>query len=192
MKQLVFVIFLALVIVNPLGAFEKPWEKGAEKKPAKEMPEQKNTSDQGPDLTAISLDKALLIGKKNAEHKVIVFTDPDCPYCGKLHEELKKVISERKDIAFFIKLYPLVAFHKEAYWKSKSIVCNNSLKLLEDNFNKKSIPKIDCETREIDDNMELARELGIKVVPTMIFANGNRVSGSRKSEAVIKLVEENK
>jgi len=35
---------------------------------------------------------------------------------------MKKVVSERKDIAFYIILYPL-PMHKEAYGKSKAIIC---------------------------------------------------------------------
>ena len=52
---------------------------------------------------------------------------------------MKKVIEKRKDIAFFIKMYPL-PMHKGAYEKSKTIVCEKSLALLEDAFAKKTLP----------------------------------------------------
>ncbi len=45
------------------------------------------------DVSKIPLDRALAMGKRNPEqgkqNKVIIFTDPDCPYCAKLHEETK-------------------------------------------------------------------------------------------------------
>ena len=59
------------------------------------------------DVSKIPLGDALVLGDKNAKYKVIVFSDPDCPYCAKLHAEIKKVVEKRKDIAFFIKLFPL-------------------------------------------------------------------------------------
>ncbi|MBI3397871.1 MAG: thioredoxin domain-containing protein [Deltaproteobacteria bacterium] len=59
------------------------------------------------DVSQIPLNEALVMGDANALKKVIVFTDPDCSYCGKLHEEINKIVSTRTDIVFFIKLYPL-------------------------------------------------------------------------------------
>ena len=95
------------------------------------------------DLSTIPLDNALLLGEKDARYKVIVFTDPDCPYCGKLHAELKKVIAENKDIAFYLKLIAL-PMHVDARWKSQSILCSKSLQMLEDNYEQKPIPKPEC------------------------------------------------
>lgn len=139
------------------------------------------------DYSKIPVDDALVIGSKGAKHKVIVFTDPDCPFCGKLHDELKKVISDNKDIIFYIKLMPL-SFHPEAYWKSKSILCGKSIKLLEDNFEKKPIPRPDCETKEVDENIKLGAELGITGTPTLIMPDGLVVSGARDAKTIIELV----
>ncbi|MFA4919149.1 MAG: hypothetical protein WC581_07855 [Thermodesulfovibrionales bacterium] len=47
------------------------------------------------------------------------------------------MLEERKDIAFYIKLYPL-PMHKDAYGKAKTIVCEKSLALLENAFAKKT------------------------------------------------------
>src|SRR5690606_38691540 len=59
------------------------------------------------DVSRIPLDDALLLGKSDARTQVIVFTDPECPYCKKLHADLKEVVRRRPDIAFLIKLFPL-------------------------------------------------------------------------------------
>ena len=76
-------------------------------------------------------------GDKNAPYKVIVFDDPMCPYCAKLHGEIKKVLAKRKDIVF-IKMFPL-PMHKGAYERAKAIVCEKSLALLEDSFESESL-----------------------------------------------------
>ena len=45
---------------------------------------------------------------------------------------MKKVLEKRKDIAFFIKMFPL-PMHKNAYDKSKAILCGkNPAALLDD------------------------------------------------------------
>jgi len=136
----------------------------------------------------IPLKNALLLGDKKAPKKIIVFTDPDCPFCGKLHSELKKVAEQRKDIAFYIKLFPL-KMHPDAYWKSKSIACNKSLELLEDNFEKKSIPRPDCETKEIDENIKLAGNIGITGTPTMIMPDGSVHSGLLEADKIIQIID---
>jgi thiol:disulfide interchange protein DsbC len=101
---------------------------------------------------------------------------------------MKQVMKGRKDIAFFIKMYPLKG-HTDAYWKSKSIVCNKSLKMLEDNFEKKTIPKTECNTKEIDDNIKLAESLGITGTPTMILPDGRVQSGAMPANKLIELID---
>lgn len=140
------------------------------------------------DLSRIPLEDALLLGDGKTAKKVIVFTDPDCPYCGKLHKELKKVIEKRKDIAFYIKLLPL-RIHPDAYWKSRSIICSKSLKLLEDNFEKKPIPKKDCEAKEIDENIKLAEGLGITGTPSSIMPDGSVYAGFLEADRLIERID---
>ncbi|MCX7793844.1 MAG: DsbC family protein [Thermodesulfovibrionales bacterium] len=139
------------------------------------------------DTSKIPLDDALLMGDRKAKYRVIVFTDPDCPFCGRLHREMKEVIEKRKDIAFYIKLFPLPN-HQDAYWKSKSIYCKRSLKLLEDNFEGKAPPKPDCETDQIDKNISLGRELGINSTPTIILPDGRVIPGAIPADKLIELI----
>jgi thiol:disulfide interchange protein DsbC len=140
------------------------------------------------DVSKVPLANALVLGDPNAKKKVIVFTDPDCPYCGKLHQEMKQVVKKRKDIAFYMKLYPL-PMHKEAYWKAKAAVCSKSIKLLEDNFDKKEIAKKDCSTKEIDDNIKLAASLGITGTPALIMPDGRLHSGTMSADKLIESID---
>ncbi len=140
------------------------------------------------DYGKIPLDKSLIIGEKSAKYKIAVFTDPDCPYCAKVHEEIKKVVAERKDIAFYLKLMPL-PMHPDAFWKSQSILCKSSVQWLEDNFVKKEIPKPDCDNKqEVEANIKLASELGITGTPTMVFPDGMVAIGGKDAKAIIDLV----
>ncbi len=100
---------------------------------------------------------------------------------------MKKVLEKRKDIVFYMKLFPL-KMHKDAYWKSISIVCNKSLNMLEDNFENKPIPKTDCGTKEVDNNIKLAESLGITGTPTMIMPDGNIYSGTMPADKLIELI----
>jgi thiol:disulfide interchange protein DsbC len=140
------------------------------------------------DISKISLTAALVLGDLKAEKKVIIFTDPDCPYCADLHKVIKQISDKRKDIAFYIKMYPL-EMHKDAYWKSKSIVCNNSLQLLQDCFDKKEIEKTDCKTEEVDNNLKLAKSLGITGTPAIILPDGRLRLGSVPEAELTNLID---
>ena len=101
---------------------------------------------------------------------------------------MKKIIEERKDIVFYIKLYPLRMIHPEAYEKSKAIVCENSLALLEEAFDKKPLPKPKCETPIIDENIKLAEKLGISSLPVLVLPDGRVIHGYRDSKTLTNLI----
>lgn len=101
---------------------------------------------------------------------------------------MKKVLEERKDIVFHIVLYPL-PMHKEAYGKAKTIVCEKSVKLLEDAYDRKEIPKAKCETTVIDENIKLADKLGIRGTPALIFPDGKVIPGAADAKTIINQLE---
>ena len=100
---------------------------------------------------------------------------------------MKKTIDERKDIAFYLKMFPLPS-HPDAYEKSKSILCEKSLTLLEDAFEKKPIPKPKCETLAVDESTRLAQKLGINSVPTLILPDGKILPGYKDAKTLIQLI----
>jgi thiol:disulfide interchange protein DsbC len=106
---------------------------------------------------------------------------------------MKQIIEKRKDIAFYLIMFPLVKLHPEAYDKSKTIVCEKSnekaLKLLEDVYAKKEIPKPTCDTKVIDENIQLAQKLGISGTPALVFGDGRKVSGAMDADKLEALID---
>jgi thiol:disulfide interchange protein DsbC len=140
------------------------------------------------DVAEIPMEDALVVGDPSARHKIIVFDDPECPFCEKLQWEMKKVVEERSDIAFFIKMFPLKS-HPNAYDKAKAIVCAKSLAMLEDSLAGRPLPPPGCETDVIDRNIELAAKLGINSTPTLILPDGLILPGYKKADEIIALVD---
>jgi len=140
------------------------------------------------DFSKIPLNQALVMGDPLAPHKVVVFTDPDCNFCGKLHKEMRQVLQERRDIVFYILLYPL-SFHKDAYWKSQSILCNRSLKMLEEAYAQKEILRLECDSKEIEENIRIAEALGITGTPTLVLPNGRTHSGTLATDQLIDFIQ---
>lgn len=143
------------------------------------------------DVSKIPLDDAIVIGNPKASNKIIVFDDPECTYCRKLHPEMQKAAAIHDDLAFFIKLYPLVKIHPKAYDKAKAIICEKSPKMLEQSLMGHNLPAPTCETDQVDKNIALAAKLGIKSTPTLIYADGRVVPGYKTADKIIKLLSDN-
>lgn len=140
------------------------------------------------DPSKVPLTGTILLGDPNAKTKVIVFDDPDCPYCRKLHEAIKTILQQRKDIAFYIKLYPL-DIHPQSYDKSKAILCQNSAKLLDDAFSGKELAKSSCAGPELDENIRLAKSLGINGTPFLVLSDGRVIPGYVDSQTLLNTID---
>lgn len=147
------------------------------------------------DISRIPLDDAIIIGNPAAPHKIIVFDDPECTYCRKLHPEMVEVVKDHGDIAFFIKMFPL-AMHPKAYDRARTIICakikdSNDLarSLLADSLAGKSLPAPTCEGDQVDKNMALAKELYITSTPTLIMPDGRVLPGYKKAAKIVEALK---
>jgi thiol:disulfide interchange protein DsbC len=139
------------------------------------------------DTARIPLGDAVVVGKADAPVKIVVFDDPECPFCQKLQPEMRKTVEARPDVAFFIKMFPL-ASHPKAKEKARAIVCEKSLQLLEDSLAGKEIPPAKCEAKAVDENIKLAAELGVNSTPTLIFPDGKLRPGYLPSDKILELL----
>ena len=85
-------------------------------------------------------------------------------------------------------MFPL-KIHPNAYEKAKAIVCERSITLLNDAFEKKQLPKPKCETSAIDENLKLGEKLGITGAPALIMPNGSIVPGYKDADSLISLID---
>jgi thiol:disulfide interchange protein DsbC len=142
------------------------------------------------DISKIPLGDSITVGAKKAAKKVIVFTDPDCPYCRTLQDSIKKVIAKRPDIAFVEILYPL-PMHTDAPKKVQSILCSKSVKMLQDAFSGKVTPEppANCTTDAMDRNTALARALNFNSTPTLVRDDGTVLAGFLPEDKLLEWID---
>ncbi len=140
------------------------------------------------DFSKLPLQEAVILGSADATKKVAVFTDPDCPACRQLHDIMKQVIDKRKNIAFYLFLYPL-PMHKDAYKKAQAIMCDKSLSLLDDAFAGKELPEPKCSNERVEKNLALGTTVRIEGTPTIIREDGALYNGARQPDAMIQWIE---
>lgn len=152
------------------------------------LPQQKQITNV--DTKTIPVENSVIIGNPKGAKKLYVFTDPDCPYCRKMHAELRKLEKIAPDVAIHVMLYPL-PMHPGAYDKARVVLETKSQDLLDKAFDGKEVPKPTKEESKaaIDANIKFANANGISGTPTMVMPDGKVEVGMRDAETLKKMLE---
>lgn len=135
-------------------------------------------------FATLPLDKAIKEVRGDGSRKLVVFSDPDCPFCKRLETTLKDV----NNVTVYTFLYPLSELHPDAPRKSQAIWCSADRAKTWSSFMRDgtALPaKTDCET-PLAEIQQLGNKLGIRGTPALIFANGDLVSGAIPKEEIEK------
>jgi thiol:disulfide interchange protein DsbC len=140
-------------------------------------------------LDSIPLSNSIIIGDPKGSKRIIVFTDPDCPFCKRLHEELKKLVVGEPDLAVYIKMFPL-KMHPGAYDKARVILGSNSAEMLEKAFAGEKLPPPGEKDRKepVDETLRVGEAIGINGTPAMILPNGQLIEGARDAAFLKRLL----
>jgi len=141
------------------------------------------------DVSQIPLSGAIVVGKKDAKRRIIVFDDPNCQHCAKLHETAKGIVAKNPDVAFFVRPFPRDN-DPETREKALAIVCAGTVRALEDAFAGKPLPKGKCGSKAVDESIRIAQRFNIRLTPTMIFQDGRVVPGALKADEILSLLDE--
>lgn len=141
-------------------------------------------------LTAVKFDQlplnlAFRMVKGNGKRKFAYFTDPNCPYCKRLDQELTKVT----DVTIYLFLYPILS--PDSVEKAKAIWCSKDRgKAYMDWMLNGSAPARlgNCET-PVDKIVAYGRQKGISGTPTLLFADGQRQTGWIPADQLEKLLD---
>ncbi len=128
------------------------------------------------DFATLPLDRAIKKVKGSGARKIVVFSDPDCPFCKRIEQEFEKMT----DLTIYTFLFPIEQLHPKAPDRAKAIWCSpNRLKAWEDYMLRATAPtaKGDC-ANHVDELVALGRKYGINGTPTLVFADGTRIPGA--------------
>ena len=130
------------------------------------------------DVSKLPLKNSITLwtGKKH----IYIFSDPDCPFCQKLHPELSKL----KDVTIHVFLYPVKELHPNAFYHAVAVWCSKDRKrALDQIFEGKGVEDKVCEN-PVADNVALGHELQITGTPTTIFEDGTMAVGYLQTEVL--------
>ena len=119
--------------------------------------------------------KMITIGPARAKRTITVFTDVDCPYCARLHEDVPQL--NRMGVKVRYLLYPRNGINSPTYKKSVSVWCaRNRIKAIGVAKAGGKLKKKTC-TNPVAAHYKLGQRLGITGTPTLILEDGTRIGG---------------
>lgn len=139
-------------------------------------------------LRKIAIDDMVVypsIGEREAI--IYVFTDVDCPYCAKLHEEIEETNKLGIEVRYLA--WPR---SQSSIPKTKSIWCSEDKKAAMDKaIAGDTIESLDCDSNVVEEQIELGRILGVNGTPGIFTESGVLIGGYLPSNQLKKAVVAN-
>ena len=133
-------------------------------------------------------DSMIIFGKKTLKHTITVFTDIDCGYCRKLHNEVKKY--NQLGIRVRYMAYPRAGVGSSAFRKAEAVWCSKDKPKALTQAKNGNVPKSKKCDNPVAQHYALGNMIGIRGTPAIILEDGTVIPGyipaARLSEALNK------
>ena len=136
-------------------------------------------------LAAIS-DKTIEFAPANGDtkHVIYVFTDVDCPYCKKFHDEVGQL--NKAGIAVRYLAFPRAGVGSQTYNTMVSVWCSADPKAaLTAAKSGRELAAADC-PNPVKEEFNLGRSMGVRGTPTILNAKGQELGGYIPANQLIR------
>ena len=131
----------------------------------------------------------MIVFSPEGETKAVVnvFTDVDCGYCRKLHQEVPELNSKGVEIRYLA--FPRAGINSPGYDRIASAWCNDdpqqALTALKSG---KQIETNVCEGNPVAREYELGERMGVRGTPALVLNDGTMIPGYRPADELIELL----
>lgn len=117
----------------------------------------------------------IIFSPENADYELTVFTDIDCGYCRKLHDQVADYNAEGISINYMA--FPRAGIGSDSYKKYVSVWCAADKKkaMTEAKVGDDPVPMV-CDN-PIKDQYDLGVKLGVSGTPAMVTSDGKMIPG---------------
>ena len=121
---------------------------------------------------------------KNEEYVVTVFTDVDCGYCRKLHNQIKEY--NKLGITINYAAFPRSGLGSNAFMKMVSAWCSENMKSsLTRLKNDKEVPANFCDNQPVSQHYAIGNKLGVSGTPAIFSSDGRLFPGYLSPEDLL-------
>ncbi|MBI3771311.1 MAG: DsbC family protein [Gammaproteobacteria bacterium] len=141
----------------------------------KNLTESKRSAGRKALMTSVSESDMIVFSPKQVKYRVTVFTDVDCTFCRRMHQEIAEYNNNGIEIRYL--LYPRTGLNSPSYYKAQSVWCSGDRKraLTEAKLGK-NVAEKKC-SNPIEKTMKLASQIGLEGTPTLVLENGTVLGG---------------
>ncbi|HAW14390.1 MAG TPA: protein-disulfide isomerase [Cellvibrionales bacterium] len=127
-------------------------------------------------LSKMSLNDMVVFSPEKTKAYVYVFTDVDCYYCQKLHQEMPALHELGVEVRYLA--YPRAGIGSPSYRKIASAWCADSpTESLTALKNGENIPDNVCEPNPVAEHFRVGGQLGVAGTPALVTADGKLLPG---------------
>jgi thiol:disulfide interchange protein DsbC len=126
-------------------------------------------------VNAVGEQNMIIFPAKNPRHTITVFTDVDCTYCRKLHQQINRY----NDLGITVRylLYPRSGADTPSYYKAVTVWCSeNRQDALTRAKAGEDLKQRTC-ANPVLSLIELGQEMGLQGTPAIILDDGEMVPG---------------
>ena len=134
---------------------------------------------------SLPFDQAVKVQRGNGKRVLAMFSDPYCQACKQFEQTLQQI----DDVTIYVFMFPVI--RPELAEQSKAVWCSpDRAKAWLDVALRGKPPaaKANC-ANPVEKNVELGRSLGVNSTPTLVLANGERITGGLSRADLTELLE---
>jgi len=138
-------------------------------------------------LETIPMSDRIVFAPPAAKHTVVVFTDIECGYCRKLHNEIAEY--NKRGIAVQYLAFPRAGLGSEDYRKMVAVWCaDDRRQALTDAKNDKPVPMKNC-TNPVTMHYNLGQRMGLEGTPMILATDGTQIAGYLPPDQLLAAME---
>ncbi len=138
-------------------------------------------------LAGLNMSEQIVFSPENPEYELMVFTDIDCGYCRKLHEQIEEYMAN--GIAIRYLAFPRAGVGSHSFDKYVSVWCAENQQQALTLAKSGSEPEpLQCDN-PVTSQYELGREVGVTGTPALLTRDGTLIPGYMPPEQLKQRLE---
>jgi thiol:disulfide interchange protein DsbC len=131
--------------------------------------------------------KGIVFAPKKVRHSITVFTDIDCPYCVKLHNEMAALNGYGIEVKYL--LFPRAGVGSSSFDKAVSVWCaDDRNQAITQAKAGQTLPKKVCEN-PVEQHYQLGQKIGVSGTPAILLQDGTLIPGYQPAKQMAEMLD---
>jgi thiol:disulfide interchange protein DsbC len=138
-------------------------------------------------LNDLGEEKMIVFPAKEQKHVITVFTDIDCGYCRKLHDEMDKYNEMGITVRYL--MFPRAGIDSPSYKKAVTVWCSKDQQdAMTRSKSGENLPNVTCDN-PVKEEYELGQLIGVRGTPAIVMEDGAMLPGYVPAARLVKALE---